>query len=93
MMTSHMRRAGSGLVDLAGDEAIVVGDVAFVRGPFAPHVLGGILQLGRSAFEFLLAHGEGELPVGVVAHGVHELIGDEQAQVELAQAAVLALGA
>ena len=45
------------------------------------------------AFEFLLADREGELPVRVVAHGVHELVGDEQAQVELAQPAVLALGA
>ncbi len=42
---------------------------------------------------FLALDGKGERPVGVVLHGLDEFVGDEQRQVELAQAAVLALGA
>jgi hypothetical protein len=44
-------------------------------------------------FEFLRRQREGELPVAVLAHRLHEFVGDQQRQVELAQPAVLALRA
>ena len=81
------------LVDLAGDQAFVVDDVAFVHRPFAPDELRRIRQIGLVRLVLLPRQREGELPVAVLAHRLHELVGDQQRQVELAQAAVLALGA
>ncbi len=78
-------------VDLAGHQAIVAHDVAVMHRPFAPDHLGivGQIQLGG----FLGMHREDQRPFGVGLDRLHELVGDQQAQVELAQAAVLALGA
>ena len=79
------------LVDPAEDQAGVVADVAGRLRPLAPDELaavGGVL-----ADDLGLAHREGQLPVLVFAHGLHELVGDQQRQVELAQPARLALGA
>ena len=50
-------------------------------------------SVGVLAGDLGFAHREGELPVLVLAHGPHELVGDQQRQVELAQPAGLALGA
>ena len=78
-------------VDPAGHQAVVAHDVVVVHRPFAPDHLGRIVQIQVGLF--LLVHREDQRPVGVVFHRLHELVGDQQAQVELAQPAVLALGA
>ena len=54
-------------------------------------VLSSSLVLGRVVF--LDEQREREIPVRVGPHGLHEIVGDQQREVELAQAAVLALGA
>ena len=77
-------------VDLAGDQAIVAADVVLVRGPFAPDDLGLVLEVDLVLF--LGVDREDHGPVGVVGHRFHEAVGDQQRQVELAQAPVLALG-
>jgi hypothetical protein len=78
-------------VDLAGHQAVFAGHVVHRGGPLAPHHLGSVLQVYFVLF--LHMHREHQRPVGVIRHGVHEAIGDQQRQVELAQAAILALGA
>ena len=78
-------------VDLAGDQAVLAVDVVLVGGPFAPDHLGGVGQVDLVLF--LDVHREHQRPVLVVLDRFHEAVGDQQAQVELAQAAVLALGA
>ena len=80
-----------GAVDLAGDQAGTVGQITVLLGPLAPHDLGGVGEIDVGGL--LLAHREGELPLGVVLDRLHELGGDQQGQVELAQPAVFALGA
>ncbi len=80
-----------GLVDLAQHQAFVVAHVAVAGRPFAPDELrrvGGVV-----AFRLDRRDREGELPVAVLAHRLHELVGDEQRQVELPEAPGLALGA
>jgi hypothetical protein len=59
--------------------------------PVAPDILGVIAEI--HAFGFLQGHREGQLPVGFVAHRLHEFVGDQQAEVELAQTTGFALGA
>ncbi len=81
------------LVDAAGDEARVVGDVLLGVRPLAPHELRGVGEVRRLGLELLARDRERELPVAILAHGAHELVGDEQREIELAQPAVLALGA
>ena len=90
-MTSHMRRAGSGLVDLAEHQAVVVADVVGRSGHSRQTNL--VRSVSVLAGDLGFAHREGELPVRVLAHGLHEFVGDQQRQVELAQPPGLALGA
>jgi len=78
-------------VDLAGHQAVVTDDVVLVGGPLAPDDLGGVLDVDVALL--LDVHREHQRPVGVGVHGLHEAVGDQQRQVELAQAAVFALGA
>ena len=81
-----------GLVDLAGDLALGVDEVAFMGRPVPPHHRRRIIEIDGAVG---LRHGqrEGERPYPVVFDGVHELVGDEQQQVELTEPRVLALGA
>src|SRR5579862_8570749 len=81
-----------GLVDLAGHEPFLVHHIALVHGPLAPDEAVRILKIRAFRLVFLPADGEGQLPVTLLAHGTHELIGDQQRQVELAQTPVLSLG-
>ena len=46
------------LVDLAGDQAFFVDDVAFVHGPFAPHELLGIVEIRALRLELTAASAE-----------------------------------
>ncbi len=78
-------------VDAAGDQAVVAHDIALVGGPFAPDDLLGVVQVQLGLF--LEVQREDQRPFGVVLHRLHELVGDQQAEVELAQATVFALGA
>ncbi len=86
-----------GLVDLAGHEAFLVRHIAFRVGPFAPHELRRIVEIRPLAccvrLEFLAQERERQLPIAVLLHGLHEVIADEQRQVELPQPSVLTLGA
>ena len=81
------------LVDLAGDETRLIDDEVFVVRPVAPNELRLVLQIRLVGFVFLTKDREGELPFEIIAHRMHELVGDQQRQVELTQATVLALGA
>ncbi len=78
-------------VDLAGHQAVLARDVVLVRGPLAPHDLLRVVQVDLVLF--LVVYREDERPVGIGVHRLHEAVGDQKAQVELAQAPVLALGA
>ena len=78
-------------VDLAGDQAVFAVDVVLVGRPFAPDDLARVIDVDLVLL--LDVHWEHQRPVQVVFHRVHEAVGDQQAEVELAQAAVLALGA
>jgi len=74
-------------------EAAVVGEVVtFVR-PFTPDHLRGVTEIEAFLFRLATRERERELPRLIGLHRVHELIGDQQRQVELAQPAVLALRA
>jgi hypothetical protein len=81
---------GQGLVDLAQHQAFVVADVVGGVRPFAPQEPGAVG--GVFADDFGCTDGEGKAPVLVLTHRLHELVGDQQRQVELAQPARLALG-
>ena len=78
-------------VDLAGDQPVGALDVVVLDRPFAPDHRVGVVEVDLVAL--LHVHREYQRPVGVLFHRLHELVGDQQAQVELAQAPVLALGA
>ncbi len=82
-----------GLIDLAGDLALVIGDVVFRDRPVAPQYLAGVVQIDAVFFGFAGLDGEGELPVFPALHRLHEFIGDQQRQIELTQTAVFAFGA
>ncbi len=81
------------LVDLAADQPVFARDVVLRVRPLAPHELGLVVELVLLGIVFLGEQREGEIPVLVRAHRCHEFVGDQQREVELAQAAVLALGA
>ena len=78
-------------VDLAGHHAVVAGDVVVGVRPVAPHYLAGVVDVHFAGF--LDVHREHQRPVAVGLDGLDELVGDQQREVELAQAPVLALGA
>ena len=71
------------LVDLAGDQAFLVGHVGIVDRPLAPHELARIAEIGLLRLVLLQRERESQLPVAVLAHGLHELVGDEQREIEL----------
>src|SRR5438876_8901695 len=73
------------LVNLAGDQAVLVNDVALVYGPLAPQELLRIREIGLVRLVLLLRDREGQPPLAILAHRLHELVGDEERQVELAQ--------
>ena len=81
------------LVNLAADQSVFTRDVGAGARPLAPHELGGVVELVLGGVVFLGEQRKGEVPVQVLAHRVHEFVGDQQREIELAQAAVLALGA
>ena len=83
-----------GLVDLAGDQALLVRDIAS-RCPAirATRICEVSSRSGRSASNSFRPQRKGELPLAVALDRLHEFIGDQQRQIELPQAAVLALGA
>ncbi|MNZ48157.1 hypothetical protein D3C78_658950 [compost metagenome] len=78
-------------VDPAGDPAVLADQVFVVHRPVAPDDVLRVLQVDLVAL--LLVYREDQRPVGIVVHRFHEAVGDQQAEVELAQAAVFALGA
>ncbi len=80
-------------VDPARDEPARVGHVVGLARPVAPDDLRGVAELDLVLGGLLLGDRERELPRLVVLHGIHELVGDQQRQVELAQPAVLAFRA
>ncbi len=86
-----------GLIDLAGNQAILVDDVAIGVRPFAPYIVRAVLKIRSFAWcaglVFLLADRKRKLPFAVALHGLHEIVADQQGQVELPQPAVFALGA
>ena len=82
---------GHGLVDLAEHQAFDVAHVVRRVRPFTPDVFRGVGNV--FAGNLGLPHGEGQFPIAVFAHGAHEIVGDEQRQVELPQPARLALRA
>jgi len=77
----------------AGHAALSVLQVAAGIGAVAPHHLAGVVDVDIALARFLLADGEAQGPLFIVVDGVHELVSDQQRQVELAQAGVFALGA
>ncbi len=80
-------------VDLAGDAPGVVDDVFLAHGPRAPDDERFVFEVDAVVLDLTLGHGEGERPLVVAAHRLHELRGDQQRQIELAQPAILALAA
>ncbi len=80
-------------IDAAGHLPLVVGDVTLGRGPVAPHHLGGIIEVDVLLFQLGGHEGEGQGPFGIRLDRLDEFGGDQEGEVELAQAAVLALGA
>ncbi len=78
-------------VNLAGNQPIVAHDIAVMHRPFAPEHMLGVRQVQLGGF--LGVHREDQRPLAVDLHRLHEFIGDQQAEVELAQSAVFALGA
>ena len=81
------------LVHAAGDQAVLVGHVALGIGPLAPHETVPVLEIVLLGVVFARRQREGEQPLAIAAHGLDELIGHQQRQVELPQPAVLTLGA
>ncbi len=76
------------LDDAAGHAALGVDGVAlFHHRPVAVEQLALV-----DVLLLALVEREGQRPVGVLLHRFHELVGDQQAEVELAQAPRLALG-
>ena len=73
------------------ENATIVGDVVTLVGPLAPHHGARVFQV-NAVVQFLAVDRKRQRPVLLVFDGIHELGGDQQRQVELAQAAVLALG-
>ena len=61
--------------------------------PLAPDVALGVIQISVLAFRFRACDRKSELPLALLPHRPHELVGDQQRQIELPQAALLALGA
>ncbi len=78
-------------VDPAGNQPVLADNVVVVHRPLAPEHLFGVLQIQLGGF--LGVHREDQRPLGVGLHRLHELVGDQQTEVELTQPAVLALGA
>ena len=79
-------------VDLAGDQAVVAGDVVRVGRPFAPDDLRGVVQVDVALLPCSLTGNTSGQSASLLDR-FHEAVGDQQRQVELAQAAVFALGA
>ena len=75
-----------------GHTAILTGQVTLGSRQLAPDHLIVIVQIQAIGIDFGLGQGEGQLPVGVGSHSLHEVLGDQQRQVELTQPAALALG-
>ena len=80
-------------IDAAGDEPAVVDDVVVLRRPLAPDDLLRIVEVDVLFLGLAPRQRKRELPRLIGLHGLHELVGDQQRQIELAQPAVLALGA
>ena len=77
----------------AGDLPDVVDDQTFRGRPLAPDDLAGVVQIDAVLLRFFGQERERQQPVGVVFDRFHELAGDQQRQVELAEPTRLALGA
>ena len=84
---------GDGAVDLAGHAPGIVDQIVLARRPFAPDHLGRVFHVETVILDFPRRGGEGQGPVSIVAHRLHELAGNQQRQIELAQATGFALAA
>jgi hypothetical protein len=78
-------------IDLAGDQTVVARDVVVLGRPVAPDDLRRVAEVDLALF--LDVDREHQRPVAVGGDRIHEFVGDQQAEVELAQASVLAFGA
>jgi len=76
----------------AGNLAGGVDEVVFGLRPVAPDHLPAVARIETLGFELRLRERKRERPVAFIDHRLHEFVGDQQRQVELAQASVLALG-
>ena len=81
-----------GAVDAARNLAFAIDHVTLLDREVAVHELGFVGQVQAFVFHFFFSDGERQVPVVAVAHGFDEVFGDQQRQVELAQAAVFTLG-
>ncbi len=90
----HVPQAAGGqlLVDPARHLALVVGDVAIGGGPVAPEHLVPVVQVQAELLDLAGIQREGQRPVPVVLDGLHEPVGHQQGEVELAQPPVFPLG-
>ena len=80
-------------VDLARHLSAVVLNVVACLRPVAPDELRCIANVEIVLLDFLLGHRKGEVPVLLILDGLHELVGDEERQIELPQPAVFSLRA
>ena len=76
-------------VDLAGHQAVVVAGITAGFRPLTPDKLRVVAQIEAVLLHFFSVTGKRQLPVAVVLDGLHELVRDQQRQIELPQAAVL----
>ena len=81
------------LVDLARHQSLLIGHVAPGIRPFAPDEAARVLKVRPLRLVFVAGQREREPPFPVALHRLHELVRHQQRQIELAQPAVLALGA
>ena len=82
------------LVDLARDQALLVRHVApWHRAIRATRIWRVVREVRALGLVLVARERERQLPFAVALHRLHELVGDQQREIELAQPAVLALGA
>ena len=70
-----------------GDQAVVVDHVTFFVGQVAPDDVAAVVQVDVVDLQFALGDRERQRPLAVVFDGFDEFAGNQQRQVELAQAA------
>ena len=83
----------NGAIDFTRHQPLVVGDHAFFARPVEPQHFILVVDVDFTGLDFFLLHRKGELPRRVITHGLNEVFGDQQRQIELTQSAVFPLGA